>query len=303
MTDEKLDIFLNNALKPSNLPDNDVNRSLMDKIRSLNEADSELKDGKNSEERDRRLRNARYPISWIYKVAVVFLLFFAIGTPAVYAAKLILDKSEVSEHGVTVGGTANDEDLAEPWEDVPEERIGTEEGKEGDLWYSKEVILTNGVYQNSYYYYNTYEDAIKDSGFPNIFSEPIGTPTSVCYVVTEETSAGQVVKSDAFERALDTIFDYKGYKIYLDQSIMPGESEDSVYSVCMNKTANTRNYVSANGITFTLVDDIEADVDNWTRKGTRTYVILSYDKYRGFIYFEEMNDEDIHDVLDKIVLE
>lgn len=53
MTDEKLDIFLNNALKPSNLPDNDVNRSLMDKIRSLNEADSELKDGKNSEERDR----------------------------------------------------------------------------------------------------------------------------------------------------------------------------------------------------------------------------------------------------------
>ena len=71
----------------------------------------------------------------------------------------------------------------------------------------------------------------------------------------------------------------------------------------MNKTANTRNYVSANGITFTLVDDIEADVDNWTRKGTRTYVILSYDIYRGFIYFEEMNDEDIHDVLDKIVLE
>lgn len=303
MTDEKLDIFLNNALKPSYLPSNDVNRSLMDKIRSLDEADSELKCGKNSKESVARIRNARYPISWIYKAAVVFLLFFAIGTPAVYAAKLILDRSEVSEHGVTVGGTANDEDLAEPLEDVPEERIGTEEGKEGDLWYSKEVILTNGVYQNSYYYYNTYEDAIKDSGFPNIFSEPIGTPKSVCYVVTEETANGQVVQSDAFERALNTIFDYKGYKIYLDQSIMPGESEDSTYSVCMNKTANTRDYVSANGITFTLVDDIEADVDNWTRKGTRTYVILSYDKYRGFIYFEEMNDEDIHDVLDKIVLE
>ena len=265
MTDKQLDINLKNALQPSYFPDNDVNRSLMDKIRSIEEVTDKDDDSRRSEERASRIRDARRPISWLVK-------------------------------------TVNDDDLAEPWEDVPNEKLGTEEGSEGDLWYSKEVVLTNGVYQNSYYYYKTYEDGTKDSGFPNIFSEPIGTPQSICYVVTEDSSTGQAVEGDAFEKTLDSIFDCNGHKVYLCQDYMPGASDDSTYSVCMNKTANTRDYTSSQGIVFTLVDDIEADVDNWTRKGTRTYVMLSYDKYTGFMYFEEMNDDDIHDILDKIVL-
>ena len=302
MTDKQLDINLKNALQPSYFPDNDVNRSLMDKIRSIEEVTDKDDDSRRSEERASRIRDARRPISWLVKAAIFFLVFSAVGTGGVLAANYLLKKSEVSEHGVTVGGTVNDDDLAEPWEDVPNEKLGTEEGSEGDLWYSKEVVLTNGVYQNSYYYYETYEDGIKDSGFPNIFSEPIGTPQSICYVVTEDSSTGQAVEGDAFEKTLDSIFDCNGHKVYLCQDYMPGASDDSTYSVCMNKTANTRDYTSSQGIVFTLVDDIEADVDNWTRKGTRTYVMLSYDKYTGFMYFEEMNDDDIHDILDKIVL-
>ena len=207
MTDKQLDINLKNALQPSYFPDNDVNRSLMDKIRSIEEVTDKDDDSRRSEERASRIRDARRPISWLVKAAIFFLVFSAVGTGGVLAANYLLKKSEVSEHGVTVGGTVNDDDLAEPWEDVPNEKLGTEEGSEGDLWYSKEVVLTNGVYQNSYYYYKTYEDGIKDSGFPNIFSESIGTPQSICYVVTEDSSTGQAVEGDAFEKTLDSIFD------------------------------------------------------------------------------------------------
>ncbi len=301
MTDKELDIMLKKSLQTSYLPNDDVNISLMDKIRSLDEGKGKSDSEGRSNEIVSVIRNARRPISWIVKAAIFFLVFSALGTGGVLAANYLLKQSEVYEHGVSVGGTVNDEDLAEPWEDVPEESLGTEEGKGGDLWYSKEVILTDETYQNSLYSYRTYEEGTKDSGFPNIFSEPIGTPQSITYVVTEVTSDGKVA-GEAIDKTLDSIFDYKGHRVYLSQDVMPGASADSGYSVCMNKTANTRSYTSSQGIVFTLVDDIEADVDNWTRKGTRTYVMLSYGDYRGFIYFEEMDDNDIHDILDKIVL-
>ena len=65
-------------------------------------------------------------------------------------------------------------------------------------------------------------------------------------------------------------------------------------------------YLAAPGIDFTLVDDLrtgfvpeeEGDPD----PDVRTYVMLSYDKFNGFIYFDDMEDADIHDILDKIVL-
>jgi hypothetical protein len=71
----------------------------------------------------------------------------------------------------------------------------------------------------------------------------------------------------------------------------------------MNKTDNERNYTSKSGIEFTLVDDIEAKVNGGTEDGISTYVMISYGDVSGFMIFEEMTDDEIHEILDKVVVE
>ena len=296
MTDKSIDSRLKNALSPSYVPGEDINSALIEKLRMTDRDKSET---------IKRLKDARRPVSWMIKAAIFFLILSVAGTGGVMAASYLLKESNVTEHGITVNGTIDDKELAEEWEDVPEEHLGTEESTD-TLWYSKEEVLTNGMYHNAYFSYHTYEDAVSDTIFDNIFSEPVGTPTSMTYVETRVMSGDKPSDGEPMEQALTAIFDYKGHRVYLSQSYMPGASVDSTYSVCLIESANTRHYISAQGIDFTLVDDLrtgfvpeeEGDPD----PDVRTYVMLSYDKFNGFICFDDMEDADIHDILDKIVL-
>lgn len=60
----------------------------------------------------------------------------------------------------------------------------------------------------------------------------------------------------------------------------------------VGETENPREYVNSNGISFTIVDDSGIE-------GT-SYVLISYDNHTGFIWFLDMDDDQIHDVLDLI---
>ncbi len=299
MTDKSMDIRLKDALSPSYIPGEDVNTALIEKLRKTD------RDDRDKSETIKRLKDARRPVSWVIKAAVFFLILSVAGTGGVLAASYLLKESNVTEHGITVNGTQNDEELAGEWEKVPVEQLGTEESTD-ELWYSKEEVLTNGMYHNTYYSYHTYEDAVSDTIFDNLLSEPVGTPTSITYVETRVMSGDKPSEGEPMDKELTSIFDYKGHRVYLSQSYMPGASDDSLYSVCLIESANTRHYISAQGIDFTLVDDLrtgfvpeeEGDPD----PDVRTYVMLSYDKFNGFIYFDDMEDADIHDILDKIVL-
>lgn len=299
MTDKSMDIRLKDALSPSYIPGEDVNTALIEKLRKTD------RDDRDKSETIKRLKDARRPVSWVIKAAVFFLILSVAGTGGVLAASYLLKESNVTEHGITVNGTQDDEELAGEWEKVPVEQLGTEESTD-ELWYSKEEVLTNGMYHNTYYSYHTYEDAVSDTIFDNLLSEPVGTPTSITYVETRVMSGDKPSEGEPMDKELTSIFDYKGHRVYLSQSYMPGASDDSLYSVCLIESANTRHYISAQGIDFTLVDDLrtgfvpeeEGDPD----PDVRTYVMLSYDKFNGFIYFDDMEDADIHDILDKIVL-
>ena len=294
-----MDIRLKDALSPSYIPGEDINSALIEKLRKTD------RDDRDKSETIKRLKDARRPVSWVIKAAVFFLILSVAGTGGVLAASYLLKESNVTEHGITVNGTQDDEELAGEWEKVPVEQLGTEESTD-ELWYSKEEVLTNGMYHNTYYSYHTYEDAVSDTIFDNLLSEPVGTPTSITYVETRVMSGDKPSEGEPMDKELTSIFDYKGHRVYLSQSYMPGASDDSLYSVCLIESANTRHYISAQGIDFTLVDDLrtgfvpeeEGDPD----PDVRTYVMLSYDKFNGFIYFDDMEDADIHDILDKIVL-
>ena len=306
MNDKELDIMLSNALKPSFSPDDSLNKKLMEMLRG-NDKDgtggtgspSSNKAAKKKDSTGRKNITAN-PVKAFIRAAIVILAIASIGTVGVYAASYFLKKTTVYDHGISVGNQdyVNDEDLAEPWEEVPEENQGTFEGGPDDKWDTKEVILTNGVYQNSYYTYSTYEKAIEDTCIDNIFSEPIGTPDSICYVETIELPGSDATQIRYENYELCSTFDCNGKRVFVSQSKNKGVAEDSAFSVILNKSANERTYVSKSGIEFTLVDDVGTNLEN----GVRTYVMISYYRVHGYMSFDDMNDDEIHEILDKVVI-
>ncbi|MBO6165739.1 MAG: hypothetical protein J6O17_05120 [Eubacterium sp.] len=310
MEDKELDIMLSNVLKPSFSPDESLNMKLKEMLRGKDNDGTGGTGSQNSNMKvvktaaKKTLKKNTSPVKAFIRAAIVILAIASIGTVGVYAANYFLKKTTVYDHGISVGNQeyVNDEELAEPWEDVSVTKEGTFEGGPDDLWDTKEVVITGGAYQNSYYTYSTYEKAIEDTCLDNIFMEPIGEPYSICYVETEELpgeAAGQILYKD-YE--LDSTFNCNGKEVFVAQSKTDGVSSDSAYSVILNKTGNERTYISKSGIEFTLVDDVEAKQEGGTPDGIRTYVMLAYDDAKGYIAFDDMKDSEIHEILDKVVI-
>ena len=100
---------------------------------------------------------------------------------------------------------------------------------------------------------------------------------------------------------MDSTFDCNGKTVFVSQSKAEGIAENAAYSVIMNKTSNERSYTSKSGIEFTLVDDIEAKVGG-TESGVSTFVMIAYGKYVNYIRFDNMTDDEIHDIMDKVII-
>lgn len=302
MEDKELDIMLSNVLKPSFSPDESLNMKLKEMLRGKDNDGTGGTGSQNSNMKaaKKTLKKNTSPVKAFIRAAIVILAIASIGTVGVYAANYFLKKTTVYDHGISVGNQdyVNDEDLAEPWEEVPEENQGTFEGGPDDKWDTKEVVLTNGVYQNSYYTYSTYEKAIEDTCIDNIFSEPIGTPVSICYVETIEQPGSDATQIRYENYELDSSFDCNGKSVFVSQSKSKGVAEDSSYSVILKKSGNERNYTSKSGIEFTLVDDVGAKPEG----GSRTYVMISYYRVSGYMSFDDMTDSEIHEILDKVVI-
>ena len=62
-----------------------------------------------------------------------------------------------------------------------------------------------------------------------------------------------------------------------------------------SEVKNSREYVNSNGLTFTIVESPDDE--------TMSFVLISYDKHNGFIWFVNMDDDQINDVLDLISIE
>lgn len=296
MNDKEFDIVLKNVLKPDILPGDELNQMLLDRVHGSTHTENKSSDTR---------KKSRNTVNYLLRAAAIALVVSCIGGIGVYAANYILKKTTVYEHGISVGNQEynNDEALTEPAEEVTEIKEGTFKGGPDDKWVTKNVLITGGAYRNTYYDYSDYETAVDDIDFNSLFSESIGKAVSICYVETEEIEDKSKGKDYIYYKSfeLDSTFDCNGKTVFVSQSKAEGIAENAAYSVIMNKTSNERSYTSKSGIEFTLVDDIEAKVGG-TESGVSTFVMIAYGKYVNYIRFDNMTDDEIHDIMDKVII-
>lgn len=226
------------------------------------------------------------------RVAVVVIAVICMGSAGVYASNNIIKKVFVTEHAVSVGNTEyiDDKEIVSQDGDVTTENIGHEEGNGKVKWISKDVQVVNGLATNTYYQYKDYETALLDAGLDNWFQISYKNAENVIYVVTQT--------EDTLEQCIEADFLYGEGSFHVCEERMTGNiAGDAAHSVQLKNTNNKRDYTSASGQVFTLVDEI---TDKGEEKKTITFVMVAYGDHFGYISFENLKDEEIHEILDTV---
>lgn len=229
----------------------------------------------------------------VQTVAAAIIIFVILGSGTAYAVNAIMEKVRVTEHGISVGNEEyiSDEALAEPFGDVDVDIIGEEEPGPDDKWISKRTEVVSGTYQNVYYSYQDYTTLIEDTPFESIFKEIPGEEGYSEYVITD-------LDEETKEYSLGTSMSVGEGEIYFNLDYIEGNvAEDAAYGISLGSTSNEREYVTASGINFTLVDSMK---ENDGSEETVTTTLISYNKYRGSIQFIGLTEEEIHSVLESI---
>ncbi len=227
--------------------------------------------------------------------AAIILAVLCVTPVGVYATNLIIEKVFVTEHTISVGNPEYvvDEDIYNHSEEVEVSDLGYEEGDESVNWLTKRVNVVNGYATNTYYTYADYATALLDAKLDNWFNKTYENAESVTYVITET--------SDTVTYDVTVWYPYGDGTFHFSESIMTGNvAEDMAYSLSLRNTGNKRDYISPiSDIEFTLVDEITEDEDS---ERVRTYVVIAYDEYHGYICFEDLTEDEIHEILDTVVI-
>lgn len=277
----ELDNVLSEALRPAFAPSSELNCQLLSGEAKI--------DGS-------RQKAAIRKMYMIPKVAAVVLAVLCVGGAGVYAATQLLKKPVVTEHGISVGNTEyiDDAAIANTEEPVTTNQISYEEGTADTLWTSKTVTEVNG-YVTTTYAFDSYAKAQQEAGIGTKFTKEYEPEyeDGIQYSVTEnegfresELSANLKYQDGSF-----TVFQSRSEE---------GFAEDFAYSVKLQNTSNERDYSTKDGVTFHLVDEtISGEEEN----DVNTYVMIATDSYNGFICFHGLSEEQIHEVLDTVVIE
>lgn len=227
--------------------------------------------------------------------AAIILVVLCVTPVGVYATNLIIEKVFVTEHTISVGNPEYvvDEDIYNHSEEVEVSDLGYEEGDESVNWLTKRVNVVNGYATNTYYTYADYATALLDAKLDNWFNKTYENAESVTYVITET--------SDTVTYDVTVWYPYGDGTFHFSESIMTGNvAEDMAYSLSLRNTGNKREYISPiSGIEFSLVDEITEDEEG---ERVRTYVVIAYGKYHGYICFEDLTEDEIHEILDTVVI-
>ena len=277
----ELDSVLSEALRPAFSPSSELNRQLLS---------GEVKiDGS-------RQKAAMKKMYMIPKVAAVVLAILCVGGAGVYAATQLLKKPTVTEHGISVGNTEyiDDAAIAKTEEPVTTNQISHEEGTANTLWTSKTVTEVNG-YVTTTYAFDSYTKAQQEAGIGTKFTQEYEPESEdgIHYSVTE---------NEGFrESELSANLKYQeGSFTVLQSRSEEGFAEDHAYSIKLQNTSNERDYSTKEGVTYHLVDEtISGEEGN----DVNTYVMIATDSYEGFISFRGLSEEQIHEVLDTVVIE
>ncbi len=273
---DNMDILLEKALRPNAEPSATLNDSILEKAKTT------------------RRKNVWYGVP---KVAVAVLAFALVCPLGVYAANQILKQVMVTEHTMTVGNTEYFDEQAivdsmKSTEKVTTENVSHEEGNANVKWLTKDVQKLNGLVTNTYYTYDDYKAMLEDTKMPNWFSKDYELSENATYVNTKDDTMEEDAISASFKYG-----EGEG-RIHLSVTKMiKGFAEDVSSSLYLTNTGNKRTYKNADGVEFTLVDEVREEGELTT---TRTYVVIAYDMYDGHVFFEGLTDDQIHEVLDSI---
>ena len=246
------------------------------------------------------------------KAAVAAAAIVLVSSAGVYAATRLLSDPVVTDHSISVGNTEYvDDDAIMATEEPPTiTNISSEKGDENVKWLTKDVEIVNG-YTNTRYTYATYEEAAAEAGMDQWLSSE--------YYVTEESAGFTDIEGDGYHskevyadfrvitgiegdgyhnKEVDADFRVKEGRIHINESLADaGVAEDAAYSILLQHPSNERTYTAENGLQYKLIDDVAGE-----EQSTITYVMIAYDKYTGYLSFEGMTDEEIHEVLEDVKL-
>ena len=205
-------------------------------------------------------------VSVIPKIIAAAAGVLIVGSLSVYAGTRIYKKVFVTDHAISVGNT----------EYVIDEAIATMDINEPQ----------SPGYSTVDQEYDTYAEAVEATGLGYHFH----TEYEVKYKVYTSVTTGP----DIVYRDLNTTLLYNDGEFDVSYSVAEGNiAEDAAYSVRLENTSNRRDYVTAYGAEFSLVDE--------TKNGmTKTYVLVCYDNVTGYLAFYNLSDDEIHEVLESL---
>jgi len=225
------------------------------------------------------------------KAAVAAAALVLIGSAGVYAATKLLSDPVVTEHSISVGNTeyVDDDAIMASEEPATVENISSEKGDENVKWLTKDVEIVNG-YTNTRYTYATYEEAAAEAGMDRW----LGTE----YASASPASFTDVEGQGYHSKMVNAEFHVKSGVVFISESVAEaGVADDAAYSIRMQHPSNERTYTAENGLQFKLVDDTSAEGN------VTTFVLIAYDRYTGYLSFEGLTDEEIHEVLENVSIQ
>ena len=230
------------------------------------------------------------------KIAAGVLAFLAVGAITVYAAGKIFTKPEIGQHEIVIRNL-DYEELNTPrydWRKITDDPVTEEvEGGDSDKWFLKQTTYYEN-YKLISYVYDDYDKAMSECTLDRWFETHPGKLRTFSWR-TEIDDSGTIRSHD-----VTAVVDYEDTK-YVYSECYFSNKEDGYGSlgVEVNDPYNERTYTNKNGTEFVIVDDKEYWGD--TYMGVWSYVMFSYDNYFGIFTFENMTDEQIHEVLDALV--
>ena len=223
-------------------------------------------------------------VAGIVAAAIAVIIIGTVGTIAVVRDR-DLKKVTVESNSISVGTKPLDWD--EPIEssgDVIDARYPDEtvKGDENTGWVTKKVI-TRDYLNEEILCYDDISKALKDYKAP-FYLDHINGELVRAEVTKEYDEEWRFINKSIFIQ-----FVYDDGDVII-QDTMTGQN---YYGIDFDsEVKNSREYVNSNGLTFTIVESPDDE--------TMSFVLISYDKHNGFIWFVNMDDDQINDVLDLI---
>ena len=305
MNNKEIDGLLKRALEPTASATDQLNQDIL-KACEKNDEKAVKRNGK-------KIKTMRF----LPRVAAIMLICSLGGAISVYAATHLFRKVNVDDFMITTDNISQEQvnavkvDMAKFQLEVPEiseKVIKEEKPAEGDLWTEKKVMehkIGDREYVVEEYLYDDYMKAEEAEGFVHLFKDTEGFKQRGmgAYETRCRISRPADDTTDHVSKALDSEMGFKGGFFHIQYLVNDVEGF-MIPSFGEYKFEDKRSYVSESGAEFDLWNYC---IGNELSSGEIEYIanftetVISYGNTNIIIDFYEMDEEQIHMILDKIV--